>query len=48
MADSTTPDPADGPTGFRCELAVFMRLAKTCPLTPPLFYETPEGDTPNE
>ena len=37
-----------GPTGYRCEQAAFLNLAKPCPLTPPLSYETTEGDTPNE
>lgn len=28
----------------QCLEAIYAHLAKPCPLTPPLFYETPEGD----
>ena len=39
----TAPDGAD-----RCRSAGWAHLVPPCPLTPPLFYEIPEGDTPNE
>lgn len=32
------------PGAARCLDAASAHLAKPCPLTPPLFYETPEGD----
>ena len=31
-----------------CTGAMWVHLVPPCPLTPPLFYEIPEGDTPNE
>lgn len=32
----------------RCLDAAAAHLSKPCPLTPPLFHETPTKDTPNE